>query len=118
MVGEDPAKTGGPMRIEKMPDPSAVYQYGLDTLPGQLPEPVDAYVRQPDLHSCGARAGSTCRRIPGHFLNDLYFRSADLVSAISPQFEVGSNPWEGGSDHDTFLWNQDGGRSTIRSRLH
>ena len=27
MVGEDPAKTGGPMRIEKAPDPSAYYNY-------------------------------------------------------------------------------------------
>ncbi len=109
MVGEDPAKTGGPMRIEKMPDPSAVYQYGLDTLPGQLPQPVDAYVRQPDMHTLWGAGELEFSPYPGHYLNDLYFRSADLVSAISPKFEVGSNPWEGGSDHDTFLWNQDGG---------
>ena len=109
MVGEDPAKTGGPMRIEKMPDPSAVYQYGLDTLPGQLPEPVDAFVRQPDKHSLWGAGEVDPWPYPGHFLNDLYFKSADLVNRVSPQFEVGSNPWEGGSDHDTFLWNEDDG---------
>jgi hypothetical protein len=107
MVGEDPAKTGGPMRIEKMPDPSAIYQYGLDTLPGQLPESVDAYVRQPDMHTLWGAGELEWEPYAGHFLNDLYFRSADLVTSISPKFAVGSNPWEGGSDHDTFLWNTD-----------
>ena len=34
MVGEDPAKTGGPMRIEKAPDPSAYYNYATDTMNG------------------------------------------------------------------------------------
>lgn len=33
MTGEDPDKTGGVMRIEKTPDPSAIYNYTLDTLP-------------------------------------------------------------------------------------
>ena len=108
MVGEDPAKTGGPLRIEKMPDPAAVYHYGLDTLPGLLPEPVDAYVRLPDKHSLWGAGEVDPWPYPGQFLNDLYFASADLVNAISPLFEVGSNPWEGGSDHDTFLWNVDG----------
>ena len=107
MVGEDPAKTGGPMRIEKMPDPSAVYQYGLDTLPGILPEPVDAFVREPDMHTLWGAGDLDFWPYPGHFLNDLYFKSADLVTAISPDFAVGSNPWEGGSDHDIFLWNED-----------
>jgi hypothetical protein len=105
MVGEDPAKTGGPMRIEKMPDPSAVYQYDVDTLPGQLPDAVDAYVRFPDKHSLWGAGELEYWPYPGHFLNDLYFKAADLVSDVSPKFVVGSNPWEGGSDHDTFLWN-------------
>ena len=107
MVGEDPTKTGGPMRIEKMPDPASVYQYGLDELPGLEPEPVDAYVRLPDLHSLWGQGTVRFWPYPGHFLNDLYFRSADLVNAVSPEYEVGSNPWEGGSDHDSFIWNED-----------
>ncbi len=107
MVGEDPTKTGGPMRIEKMPDPAAVYQYGLDTLPGLEQELPDAYVRLPDLHSLWGQGTVKFWPYPGHFLNDLYFKSADLVNAISPDYEVGSNPWEGGSDHDSFLWNED-----------
>ncbi|MEE4276156.1 MAG: M28 family peptidase [Thermoleophilia bacterium] len=107
MVGEDPSKTGGPMRIEKMPDPASVYQYGLDELPGLEPEPVDAYVRLPDLHSLWGMGTVRFWPYPGHFLNDLYFRSADLVNEVSPEYEIGSNPWEGGSDHDSFIWNED-----------
>ena len=107
MVGEDPDKTGGPMRIEKMPDPGSVYQYGLDDLPGLEPEPVDAYVRLPDLHSLWGMGTVRFWPYPGHFLNDLYFESADLVNEVSPEYEIGSNPWEGGSDHDSFIWNED-----------
>ena len=107
MVGEDPAKTGGIMRIEKMPDPSARYEYGLDTLPGETNPPSDAYVRLPDKHTLWGAGSLKFWPFPGHFLNDLYFESASIVSKLSPGFQVGSNPWEGGSDHDTFLWNRD-----------
>lgn len=110
MVGEDPKKTGGIMRIEKMPDPSAYYNYGLDTLPGQAPAASDQFVRLPDTHTLWGAGDPTAEKpnpYPGHFLNDLYFTSASLVAKDSPGFQVGSNPWEGGSDHDTFLWNAD-----------
>ncbi len=107
MVGENPAKTGGIMRIEKMPDPSARYHYGIDTLPGESPPPSDTFVRQPDKHTLWGAGELDFWPYPGHFLNDLYFASADNVIKLSPGFKVGSNPWEGGSDHDTFLWNQD-----------
>ncbi|MCP4344019.1 MAG: M20/M25/M40 family metallo-hydrolase [Desulfobacterales bacterium] len=105
MVGEDPEKTGGIMRIEKSPDPSAIYPYGLDLLPGEIDPPMtDAYIRQPDRHSLWGAGEPEFEPYPGHFLNDLYFKSATLVSSETPSFQVGSNPWEGGSDHDPFLW--------------
>ena len=107
MVGEDPAKTGGIMRIEKMPDPSAKYEYGLDTLPGETNPPSDTFIRQPDKHTLWGAGDLRFWPFPGHFLNDLYFESAATVTKLSPGFQVGSNPWEGGSDHDTFLWNRD-----------
>jgi hypothetical protein len=103
MVGEDPAKTGGIMRIEKSPDPSAKYNYGLDLLPGQTPKESSEYVRLPDTHTLWGKGAIPFDPFPGHFLNDLYFQSATLVSKDSPGFEVGSNPYEGGSDHDPFL---------------
>lgn len=107
MVGEDPAKCGGIMRIEKTPDPSAVYTYGLDLLPGQEPPPMtDAYVRQPDKHTLWGAGGLDFWPYPGFYLNDLYFQSASLVSQDFPGWQVGWNPWEGGSDHDPFLWYQ------------
>lgn len=106
MVGEDPEKTGGNMRIEKMPDPSAVYAYGLDLLPSESPPPMtDDYVRRPDKHTLWGVGELEYWPYPGHFLNDLYFASARLVAQESPAFKLGSNPWEGGSDHDPFLWN-------------
>lgn len=110
MVGEDPAKTGGIMRIEKMPDPSAVYGYGLDTLPGEVPPTPTEFIRQPDTHTLWGAGDLRFWPFPGHFLNDLYFASARAVTdEVSPTFQVGENPWEGGSDHDTFLWNRDAG---------
>jgi len=52
MVGEDPEKTGGTMRIEKTPDPSAIYNYTLDVLPGEEPySDEDNFVRLPDSHT-------------------------------------------------------------------
>ena len=108
MVGEDPEKTGGIMRIEKTPDPSAVYNYGLDLLPGQEEPPMtDAFVRQPDKHTLWGAGGLEYQPYPGFFINDLYYKSASLVSGDFTVFQVGSNPWEGGSDHDTFLWYDD-----------
>ena len=109
MVGEDPAKTGGPMRIEKMPDPSAQYKYQLDKLPADpVPTPTQ-FLRQPDSHTLWGAGSVEFWPYPGHFLNDTYFYAANTVKANSPDFNVVGNPWEGGSDHDTFLWNQDGG---------
>ncbi len=105
MVGQDPEKTGGIMRIEKSPDPSAIYSYGLDLLPGQTEPPMtDTYIRQPDKHTLWGAGELEFEPYPGHFLNDLYFESAMLVSNEFPSFQVGSNPWEGGSDHDPFVW--------------
>ena len=52
MVGEDPDKTGGLMRIEKTPDPSAFFNYTLDVLPGEDPySDPEAFVRMPDSHT-------------------------------------------------------------------
>lgn len=107
MVGQDPEKCGGIMRIEKTPDPSAIYTYGKDLLPGEEePEMIDAYVRKPDKHTLWGAGGLEFEPYPGFYLNDLYFQSASLVSRDFPGFEVGSNPWEGGSDHDPFLWHR------------
>ena len=83
MVGEDPVKTGGIMRIEKMPDPSARYEYGLDTLPGRPRPRRTPSFASPTCTRCGEPAHSSSGRIPGHFLNDLYFASAANVSRSS-----------------------------------
>jgi hypothetical protein len=107
MVGEDPAKTGGPMRIEKMPDPSARYKYQLDRLPDDpVPTPTQ-FLRQPDSHTLWGAGSIAFWPYPGHYFNDVYFAAARRVTADSPQFGVLGNPYEGGSDHTTFLNNKD-----------
>ena len=63
MTGEDPDKTGGVMRIEKTPDPSAIYNYTLDTLPWEDGKGYDdtfkdtsgEFVRLPDSHTLWGR---------------------------------------------------------------
>ncbi len=109
MVGEDSTKTGGPMRIEKMPDPSARYKYQLDKLPADPAPTPTQFLRQPDSHTLWGAGSLKFWPYPGHYLNDTYFYAANKVKAGSPHFNVVGNPWEGGSDHDTFLWNQDDG---------
>jgi len=105
MVGENPEKTGGSMRIEKSPDPSAVYSYGLDLLPGEVEPTMDKeFIRKPDTHTLWGAGELSFWPYPGTYLNDLYFKSSQFVQKESPNFKVGSNPYEGGSDHDPFLW--------------
>ena len=65
MVGEDPAKTGGTMRIEKMPDPSARYKYRLDTLPGTTRRRADTVRPSARLaHAVGRRRSWSSGPIP------------------------------------------------------
>ena len=132
MVGEDPVKTGGPMLIEKTPDPSGlanlpvasvtsttnsqnvsdytnrlVYRYENTTFPGQSPVNRVEFTRQPDRYSLWAGTDAVRRQpfnnYPGFFLNDLYLQTALLVQRTNPGFEVSSNPFGGGSDHEPFI---------------
>ncbi|MCL1809192.1 MAG: hypothetical protein FWG42_05385, partial [Clostridiales bacterium] len=121
MTGEDPAKTGGNMLIEKTPDPSDVagsavasnlrYRYGNFTYPGQsgLPLTYSQFIRTPDKFSLWTGTTSTnttpVNNYPGLYLNDLYLQTALEVQKTNPAFMVDSNPYEGGSDHSPFVVN-------------
>ena len=115
MVGEDPAKTGGPMRIEKAPDPSAYYNYTLDNIP-EDPKYYDEnrsdsdgnFVRLPDSHTLWGAGSPASVDLGGIFINDLYMASAQSTRAkvadtLGYDFEVDVCPYEGGSDHTKFL---------------
>ena len=117
MTGEDPEKTGGHMRVEKSPDPSAKYLYTLDLLPweDQLShdetytsvhpdnEPGE-FVRLPDSHTLWGAGGFNNLFQEGYYLNDLYIDSGNSVTKyIDDGFEVDVCPYEGGSDHSVFL---------------
>ena len=115
MTGEDPEKTGGVMRIEKTPDPSAEYNYTLDPLPWEADamydetykDSDDAFVRLPDSHTLWG-AGSTKGIFKtGFYLNDLYmYATKTVIANHDSEFKVDVCPYEGGSDHSVFLQNQ------------
>lgn len=84
MVGQDPAKTGAGFLIEKMPDPSAIWTRGNES-----------------FSEWGAEAISKDRLRP-HYLNDVVLGRA-LERAATNGWIVNTNPFEGGSDHETLL---------------
>lgn len=85
MVGEDPAETGAPFLIERMPDPGAIW------------------LRPPDAHTEWGAGEVDEADLRGHFLNDLLFESARAVEALDGPWRWRTNPFEGGSDHVPFL---------------
>ncbi|MFT4605208.1 MAG: aminopeptidase YwaD [Rhodothermales bacterium] len=84
MVGENTAITGGTFLIEKMPDPSAIWTRG------------------DDKHSEWGGRPLTLEDMMPHYLND-YVLNRARETAQSTDWLVGSNPFEGGSDHVPFL---------------
>lgn len=121
MVGEDPEKTGGVMRIEKTPDPSAIYNYNLDEVPwnepdswipslsnppydGDYRDPWGQFVRLPDSHTLWGAGNTDGLFADGWYLNDLYMYVTNTVrDRHDESFSVQVCPFEGGSDHETFL---------------
>ena len=121
MAGEDPKKTGGVMRIEKTPDPSAIYNYSLDEVPWNEPDssipsfvnppydenykgPDGHFVRLPDSHTLWGAGSTTGLFADGWYLNDLYMYVTSTVrDCHDNSFSVEVCPFEGGSDHETFL---------------
>ena len=84
MVVEDTEKTGGTFLIEKMPDPSAIWTRGNDK------------------HTEWGGSKMKLEQMKPHYLNDF------LIDKFKEQgkranWVVGTNPYEGGSDHVPFL---------------
>ena len=87
MVGEDTEKTGGAFRIEKMPDPSAIWTRGED--------------EHTDWWGSG-RGSMSADELTPHYLNDFVLGRC-LDQAAVTGWVVKTNPYEGGSDHVPFL---------------
>jgi hypothetical protein len=86
MVGQNQSLTGAHALVERMPDPGAIWD------------------RQPlDEHSEWGRS-DTLREsdLAGSFLND-YVMEAMTIRADRTGWRVRNNPFEGGSDHESFL---------------
>jgi len=84
MTGEDTTKTGGTFLIEKGPDPTAFW-----------PRPTDP-------HSEWGASEVDRALLKGTFLNDLHLAVA-LRRARDTGWVVRTNPYEGGSDHTSFI---------------
>lgn len=84
MVGENTAVTGGSFLIEKMPDPSAIWTRGKDK------------------HSEWGGEVMKIEDMKPHYLNDFIIDIFEQQGARA-NWEVNTNPFEGGSDHTPFL---------------
>jgi hypothetical protein len=86
MVGENTAITGGSFLIEKMPDPSAIWTRGKDK------------------HTEWGGKSLTFEDMKPHYLNDYTIHNF-MKQGKAAQWEINTNPYEGGSDHTPFLEN-------------
>jgi len=84
MVGENTSLTGGSFLIEKMPDPSAIWTRG------------------DDKHSEWGGEVMTLNQMKPHYLNDFIIHTFSKQGEFA-NWEVNTNPFEGGSDHTPFL---------------
>jgi len=84
MVGENTAVTGGSFLIEKMPDPSAIWTRGNDK------------------HSEWGGSVLKLEDMKPHYLNDFIINIFKKQGEFA-NWEVNTNPFEGGSDHTPFL---------------
>jgi len=86
MVGENQALTGATALVERMPDPGAIWD------------------RPPlDQHSQWGRSDDVRESdLKGSFLND-YVMAAMSARAAGTGWNWRTNPFEGGSDHESFL---------------
>ena len=84
MVGENTDITGGSFLIEKMPDPSAIWTRGNDK------------------HSEWGGEVLSLDDMKPHYLNDFIIENFKKQGQYA-NWEVNTNPFEGGSDHTPFL---------------
>lgn len=84
MVGENTAVTGGSFLIEKMPDPSAIWTRGKDE------------------HTEWGAGDVSLEDIKPHYLND-FVTNRFMAQGKRANWQVKTNPFEGGSDHVPFL---------------
>jgi len=85
MVGEDEHDNGAYPLVERLPDPGAIWD------------------RPPlDVHSEWGRGDVRESDLQGSFAND-YVMAAMGVRRANTGWDVRSNPYEGGSDHESFL---------------
>ena len=84
MVGENTELTGGSFLIEKMPDPGVVWIRGIEK------------------HTDWGGRTMKYKDLKPHYLNDFFIHRFNEQGGFA-NWEVNTNPYEGGSDHVPFL---------------
>ncbi len=85
MVGRRRESDGGTLLVERVPDPSSLW------------------TRPPDSHTEWGAARPPHWPFRGHYLSELSEAVARNAGTRWPEWKVGRNPFEGGSDHDYLL---------------
>lgn len=85
IVGRRRESDGGTLLVERVPDPSSLW------------------TRPPESHTEWGAARPPHWPFRGHYLSELSEAVAQKADMWWPQWKVGRNPFEGGSDHDYML---------------
>ena len=85
MVGRRRESDGGTLLVERVPDPSSLW------------------TRPPESHTEWGAARPPHWPFRGHYLSELSEAVAQKADMGWPEWKVGHNPFEGGSDHDYML---------------
>ena len=85
MVGRRRDSDGGTLLVERVPDPSSLW------------------TRPPESHTEWGAARPPHWPFRGHYLSELSEAVAQKAGMGRPDWKVGHNPFEGGSDHDYML---------------
>ena len=76
---------------------------GMTLLVEGVPDPSSLWTRPPDRHTQWGATMPPHWPFRGHYLSELSEAVARKADTGRPQWKVGRNPFEGGSDHDNFL---------------
>ncbi|MCK4771594.1 MAG: hypothetical protein KAT18_01635 [Candidatus Latescibacteria bacterium] len=76
---------------------------GSALLVERVPDPASLWTRPPDSHTPWGAARPPHWPFAGHYLSELSEAVAGPAGARWPMWKVGSNPYEGGADHDFLL---------------
>ena len=99
-----------PLTVEQLHSATVVHIVGRrgdadghSLLIERLPDPASLWTRPPDSHTPWGAARPPVWPFEGHYLSEMTEVIAGSIPADGLHMDAGSNPYEGGADHDLFL---------------